>query len=54
MWNKYTLENTFEAINKDAKDATTPRNEILAHDYWGINGTDEMKLPVGVEEILLH
>lgn len=53
MWNRHTLETTFQAINPNVKGATTPLDEILAHDYWGINGTDEMRLPIGVEEILL-
>lgn len=53
MWDKYTLETKFEAIQPGVKDPTTPQNELLAHGYWGINGTDEMPLPIGVQRALL-
>ena len=54
MWDKYTLKTTFQAINKNDKTASSEdKDELLAHGYWGVNGSESMILPPGVERMLL-
>lgn len=54
MWDKHTLETKFEAVNPGVAKPFTLTNELLAHGYWGINGTDEMPLPIGMQNALLE
>lgn len=53
MWNKHTLKTTFEALNPNVEKYPSNDNEILAHGYQSVNGSDEMPLPVGVLNALL-
>jgi hypothetical protein len=52
-WNKHTMKDTFVAQRPNAVQPQTLKNELLSQGYWGVNGSREMPLPIGITNIIL-